>query len=223
MKFPRGNTSGSAPKKRPDKMSLRYVLPLILFFVIVGVLLIWLNEQVVIIATYVLAAVLALYGGFLIYSYIRSSVTQRIAGRDLAIGLLLTATGILLALQPSSLDQLLPKIWGLALIFGGFLKIQYGVDEWCVHVKRWWIMLIFAGVSLVIGILSLMGTRVFTADNQNLFIGIFMLCEAALDLVTYFVINGGVKRQNIAKGTPAPAPAPQVSEPAPKPEDTQAP
>ena len=45
MKFPRGNTSGSAPKKRPDKMSLRYVLPLILFFVIVGVLLIWLSAN----------------------------------------------------------------------------------------------------------------------------------------------------------------------------------
>ena len=228
MKSTREHTSGSVPKSRPDKMSLRYVLPLILFFVIVGVLLIWLNEQVVVIATYVLAATLAVYGIWLIFSYFRSTVAQRLAGRDLAVGLLLAMTGFLLALQPNSLDQLLPKIWGLALIFGGFLKIQFGVDERSVRVRRWWIMLIFAAVSLVIGILSLMGTRVFTKDNENLFVGIFMLFEAVLDLVTYFVINNGAKRHSvIVKEAPAPAPAAQASEaapaPAPAPENTPAP
>lgn len=87
-------------------------------------------------------------------------------------------------------------------------------------------MLIFAAVSLVIGILSLMGTRVFTKDKENLFVGVFMLFEAVLDLVTYFVINNGAKRHSVTVKE-ALAPAAQASEaapaPAPAPENTPAP
>ena len=117
--------SSGEGKKPADKMSLRFVLPMVLFYVIVGALLIWLRDQVTTIASYVLAVLLMVCGVWLIVRYFRSSVEERVAGKDLAFGLILLLAGIVLALSPASLQGILPAIWGLSLVFGGFLKIQY--------------------------------------------------------------------------------------------------
>ena len=53
-------------------------------------------------------------------------------------------------------------------------------------------------VALVIGILALLNRTVF-GENQHLIIGIFMLGEAVLDLVTYFLISHGMKKQTVEK------------------------
>ncbi len=218
--------SSAEGKKPADKMSLRFVLPMVLFYLIVGALLIWLKDQVTTIATYVLAVLLMVYGIWLTVRYFRSTVEERVAGKDLAFGLILLLAGIVLAFTPGSLQGILPTIWGLSLVFGGFLKIQYAFDEKVVGVKRWWIMLIFAAVSLIIGTLALLGSRVFSGgDSQTLFIiGIFMVGEAVLDFVTYLVISHGMKKHIAEKETavvyvpqPEPAPAPAQPDPAPAP------
>ena len=82
-----------------------------------------------------------------------------------------------------------------------------------MQVHRWWIMLIFAAVSLIIGILSLSSHALL---GNALVIGIFMLGEAVLDLVTFFLLTRGMKRQS------APAPVPQAA-PAPVPQAAPAP
>ena len=187
-------------KKPTDKMSLEFVIPLVLFYLVIGILLVWLDTQVTTIATYVLAGVVLIYGGWMIIKYVKSEVEQRIAGSDLAVGLVLVLSGVLLFIKPSSLDTILPYVWGLSLVFGGFLKTQYAFDEKTVGVKRWWIMLIFAALSLVVGTLALLSRSVFAEDtNRNLIIGIFMIGEAVLDAVTYFVIHRGIKNYHAAK------------------------
>ena len=218
--------SGAADKKAADKMSLRFVLPMVLFYAVVGALLIWLKDQVTTIAAYVLAVLLMISGIWLAVRYFRSAVEERVAGKDLAVGLILLLAGIVLAIGPNSLKDILPSVWGLSLVFGGFLKIQYAFDEKAVGVKRWWIMLIFAAVSLIIGTLALLGSRVFSGgDDQALFIiGIFMIGEAVLDLVTYFLISRGMKKQAAEKEAPAAqqsAPAPVQPDPAPAQEEPE--
>lgn len=181
--------------KKIDKMSLNFVLPLVLFYCVIGLLLILLEDWVTRISAWVLAAGLLISGGWLTIRYIRSKPEKRLAGADLAAGLILLLAGILLIIHPNDMEKIFPKIWGLSLVFGGFLKIQYAFDEKSVSVNRWWIMLIFAAISLGIGVLALLEDQVF-GDNQHLFIGIFMLGEAVLDLVTYFLLKHGMKKKN---------------------------
>ena len=181
--------------KKVDKMSMHFVLPLVLFYAVVGLLLILLNELVTNVAAWALAAGLVLIGGWLVLRYLRSDTEKRLTGVDMALGLVLLLAGILLICSPEDMREVFPKIWGLSLIFGGFLKIQYAFDEKSVKVNKWWIMLIFAAVSLAIGILALLNKTVF-GESQHLVIGIFMLAEAALDLVTYFLLSRGMKKQN---------------------------
>ena len=78
-------------------------------------------------------------------------------------------------------------------------------------------MLIFAAISLAIGILTLMNKSIFQ-DNEHLAIGIFMLGEAVLDLVTYFLISRGLKKQNAPAEADTPAlEAAPVAAPVPAP------
>ena len=81
-------------------------------------------------------------------------------------------------------------------------------------------MLIFAAVSLTIGILALLNKSIF-GGSQHLVVGIFMIGEAALDLVTYFLLNNGMKKQNELKEMPATAPE-TAAEPNTLPEGTEA-
>ena len=187
-----------------DKMSPGFVVPLVLFYAVIGLLLILLNEWVTNIAACALAAGLVLVGVWLLLRYLRSDVERRIAGTDLAVGLILLLTGVLLIISPDDLREIFPKIWGLSLVFGGFLKIQYAFDEKTVGVRKWWIMLIFSAVSLAIGVLALFNRSIF-GENQNVFIGAFMLAEAVLDLVTWILITRGMKRLGEENETPVPA------------------
>ncbi len=207
-------------KNTLDKMSLHFVIPLVSFYFIVGLLLILLNETVTHVAAWALAAGLILAGGWLLIRYLRADIRKRLAGADMAMGLVLLLAGILLIASPTDMRDVFPKIWGLSLIFGGFLKIQYAFDEWSVHVRRWWIMLIFATVSLTIGILALLNKSIF-GSSQHLVVGIFMIGEAALDLVTYFLLNNGMKKQNGLKEMQATAPE-AAAEPKTLPEGTEA-
>ena len=202
-----------------DQMSLHFVIPLVSFYAVIGLLLLLLNDWVTNVAAWAVAAGLILFGGWFLLRYIRFDIRKRLAGADMAMGLVLLLAGILLICSPSDMREVFPKIWGLSLIFGGFLKIQYAFDEKSVKVQRWWIMLIFSAVSLAIGILALLNKSVF-GDNQHTVIGIFMVGEAILDLVTYFLLSRGMKLHSPAVASvPAAASDPvPVSAPVPQPE-----
>ncbi len=213
-------TVGTARKSLKDinKMSRNFIIPLVLFYFVIGLLLILLKQMVTNVAAWVVAIGLAAAGGWLVWRYFKSSMERRIAGADLAVGLVVLLGGILLMTSPTDMEDVFPKIWGLSLIFGGFLKVQYAFDEKTLDINRWWIMLIFAAASLVIGILALMNETIF-GDNQHLAIGIFMIGEAILDTVTYILLLNGKKRQTaetIAPVAPAshdvPTPQTQINE-----------
>ena len=111
-----------------ERIGRPMLLP-IFFCLISGLLLILLENLSVLITGYVLAALLICVGVWLIIEYFRSEPLVRIVEAKLAIGLILLVTGGMLAFNPEALGSLLQYAWGLALLFGGFLKIQYAFDR----------------------------------------------------------------------------------------------
>ena len=180
-------------KKDPDTLTARSMILPIAFCLVCGVLLILFGNLALRITAYVLAGVMILCGIWSIIAYMRSKPVQRITESRLATGLILLVAGSLLAFNPNYLEDFLPFIWGLALLFGGFLKIQYAFDEKSVDVKRWWIMLIFAAFSLIVGILSLLN---LLGENRNLVIGILLVLEAVLDITVFFLLRHALKKSS---------------------------
>ena len=182
-------------KKDPDTLTARSMILPIAFCLVCGVLLILFGNLALRITAYVLAGVMILCGIWSIIAYMRSKPVQRITESRLATGLILLVAGSLLAFNPNYLEDFLPFIWGLALLFGGFLKIQYAFDEKTVRVEKWWIMLIFAAFSLIIGILSLLNPA-FLGENRNLVIGILLVLEAVLDITVFFLLRHALKKSS---------------------------
>ena len=191
-------------KNDPNALTARSMILPILFCLVCGVLLILFGNLALRITAWVLAGIMILCGVWSVIAYIRSRPVQRITESRLANGLILLVIGVLLAFNPAYLENLLPFIWGLALLFGGFLKIQYAFDEKTVKVEKWWIMLIFAGVSIIIGILSLLNPA-FMGDSRNLVIGILLVVEAVLDITVYLMLKHALKKQTEPAETSAEA------------------
>ena len=186
-------------KTDPEESNANSIMLSIIFYFIFGLLLMFLKDQAIQICAYALAALLILFGGYQVFAFISAPVTRKLTEPRLAIGLVSLLAGILLAFRPTALDQLFPVIWGLSLLFGGFIKIQYASVQYTLKMEKWWIMLIFALVSLLIGIAAL--TRPgFLGDNQDLIIGIMLILEAVLDVIVFFLMNRAKKKMAVYNG-----------------------
>ncbi len=222
MKFFKRNTSEhvqgpNESDSSKEKIGRPMLFPIV-FCLISGLLLILLENLTMTITGYVLAAMLIIYGGWLIIEYIRSTPMARIVEAKLAVGLILLVAGTMLAFSPESLKDLLPYAWGLALLFGGFLKIQYAFDRKSLGAEKWWILLILAAFSIILGVISLLNPA-FLGDKKELVIGILLTVEAVLDIVVFLLLKRKIRKKTAAEiqSDPVPAPSP-APDPAPVPE-----
>ena len=179
--------------KKPGELDIWSAVLPIAFDLVCGILLIVLGNLALRVTSYALAGVMIIAAVYLIFVYIRSEPLMKITQLKLAGGLALIVAGVLLAFNPQHLENLLPFIWGIALLFGAFVKIQYAFDEKSLNIEKWWIMLILAGFSLIIGILTLVNPA-FLGESRNLIIGIMLIIEAVIDFVVYLLISKALKK-----------------------------
>ena len=166
---------------KEKKKGLLYHMHSLLFSIgfdlLFGLLLVFLKDTALMIAAYVLSGFLMICGIYQIIVYLHSPVMRKIVESRLAAGLVLLLSGIMLVFNPAFLQEILPVIWGLSLLAGAFLKIQYAFDLAQLKIRKWWIMLILAGVSLVVGILCLANPP-FISTHRELIIGIMLIFVA---------------------------------------------
>ena len=175
-------------EKKPGELDTWSVILPFAFDLICGILLIALGNLALRVTSYALAGVMIISAIYMIIVYVRSKPLVKITELRLAGGLVLIVAGALLAFNPEYLENLLPFIWGIALLFGAFVKIQYAFDELALKIEKWWIMLILAAFSMVIGILTL-ANPAFLGENRNVIIGIMLIVEAIIDLVVFLLIR----------------------------------
>ena len=107
----------------------------------------------------------------------------------LAFGLSLLSLGIFLLAKPDVLIFILPTALGCVLIFSGFGSLQRALDLLRLKIRRWYIPLIFALVSLICGFIALIDPF-DAAQVLMLFLGFSLCGEAVLLLVSLFLFRG---------------------------------
>lgn len=177
----------------PAEMNAHSIMLSIIFYFIFGALLIFLEDRALKICSYVLASLLVLFGGYQVFAFIGSPVMRKMTEPRLAFGVISLLSGALLFFNPDILDRIFPVVWGLSLLFGGFMKVQYAFAQVSLKIKRWWIMLIFAAFSLLIGVLAL-ARPTFLGEHMEMIIGIMLVAEAVLDIVVFFLMNHAMKK-----------------------------
>ena len=208
----------SQSAKKPGTLDPWSMILPVTFDLVCGLLLILLGNLALRVTSYAVSGLMIACAAWLIIAYIRSTTMEKITGFRLAGGLALLVSGVLLAFSPDYLDKFLPFVWGLALLFGGFMKIQYAFDEKLLGISKWWILLIFSAFSLAIGVVCLASPD-FLA-NSPLIIGIMLVVEAVLDLTVFILMNQALKK-NLPDGSPSPVAEQHIIE-APVTSDTAA-
>ncbi len=203
---------------KEQKKGLFYHMHSLLFSIgfdlLFGLLLVLLKDTALMIAAYVLSAFLVICGIYQVIVYLHSPVMRKIVESRLAAGMILLLSGTMLVFNPAFLQEIFPVIWGLSLLAGAFLKIQYAFDQLQLKITRWWIMLVFASLSLVIGILAMLRPD-FLGENKEFVIGLMLIFEAVLDIVVLFMMNRAMKKNfNIPHSTELNEKDPAENEPA---------
>lgn len=172
----------------------------ILFYAICGLLLLLWPDMALQIANYALAAVLCVIGLAMVIGYIRGDAMEGMLGYGMAKGLLLILLGAVLLIRSDILLKLLPFLWGVAMVAGGFTKMQMAFDLKRIGHARWWLMLIGALISFLLGAASILQPE-FVAIAFTQFAGIALLVEAALDLTAVLVMKRELKHLKVFSGT----------------------
>ena len=164
----------------------------IVFYLVCGLLLLLLPNLALSIANVALALLLCAVGVRSIVSYLRGSVLDGVMGLQLAAGLVALCFALLLLFNPLFLAEVLPFVWGVALLVGGFGKVQMTADLKRIGDQRWWYALVAALVSFVLGALAI--TRpLFIASVLTQFVGVSLMVEGVLDLVSFLMLNKKIK------------------------------
>ncbi|MCE5342181.1 MAG: DUF308 domain-containing protein [Eubacteriales bacterium] len=165
---------------------------IILFYAVCGLLLLLWPDLALKTANFALAAVLCVVGLISIVDYLRGETINGILGFGLAKGLILLMVGVGLMIRSNILINLLPFLWGVAMIVGGFAKVQIAFDLKRVDRGRWWLMLLGALISFLLGIIAV-SKSVFFAYTVTQIAGISLLVEAALDVVALLTVRRELK------------------------------
>lgn len=102
---------------------------------------------------------------------------------DLAYGILLIVLGAMMLLRPESMMNFICIAIGISVLADGLFKVQIAMDSKKFGIRGWWLILIFAVFAGIGG--SILILRPSTSSLfLTIFIGICMLTEGILNLIT---------------------------------------
>ena len=106
----------------------------------------------------------------------------------LGTGISCVAAGILAIIFRGILIDMLFTLFGLGLLLGGILKLQLAFNLRRILYPRWYLHLIGAAVSCLLGVLVIVQPGAI-ADIIVRFIGASILVETVQDILAYFQYN----------------------------------
>lgn len=98
------------------------------------------------------------------------------------MGIVLVLLGIWICTQPRIVLSIIPVVVGIIVLIHGLMDIQYTLDIKRTGSTKWWIALIAAILTLIVGLLLVFNP--FTAyEISMIMLGIAMLYDGGSDLV----------------------------------------
>lgn len=105
---------------------------------------------------------------------------------DLVIGILFTVLGVLILIFHGQVMDYIAVVFGIFLLLGSIIKVQNAIDLNRIGMKKWWIVLIFAGMSIVFAILLIVKPD-FIKSMLMKITGIFLMIDGLTGIVTIII------------------------------------
>lgn len=157
-----------------------YIVMSVLFCVL-GVVLLFTPDVSALWIGRLLGIGLILFGAIKLVGYFSRDLFRLAFQYDLAFGLLLMVLGIVTLSHPGDALSFLCVMFGIPVLADGLFKIQIAMDSRQFGIRNWWLVLVLAALTCVVGVVlvfrPMTGVRALTA-----LIGLSLLCEGVLNL-----------------------------------------
>ena len=124
---------------------------------------------------------LILFGAIKLVGYFSRDLFRLAFQYDLAFGLLLMVLGIVTLSHPGDALSFLCVMFGIPVLADGLVKIQIAMDSRQFGIRNWWLVLVLAALTCVVGVVlvfrPMTGVRALTA-----LMGLSLLCDGGLNL-----------------------------------------
>ena len=124
---------------------------------------------------------LILFGAIKLVGYFSRDLIRLAFQYDLAFGLLLMVLGIVTLSHPGDALSFLCVMFGIPVLADGLFKIQIAMDSRQFGIRNWWLVLVLAALTCVVGVVlvfrPMTGVRALTA-----LMGLSLLCDGVLNL-----------------------------------------
>lgn len=124
---------------------------------------------------------LILFGAIKLVGYFSRDLFRLAFQYDLAFGLLLMMLGIVTLSHPGDALSFLCVMFGIPVLADGLFKIQIAMDSRQFGIRNWWLVLVLAALTCVVGVVlvfrPMTGVRALTA-----LMGLSLLCDGVLNL-----------------------------------------
>lgn len=128
-------------------------------------------------------ALLIVFGCIKILGYLSKDLYRLAFQFDLALGILLIILGLILIFRMDVMLHAVCILLGIFILTDSLLKIQIAIDAKAFGIRQWWLILIFAIITAVTGILVLFQPYKSAAAIMIL-LGVSLLGEGILNLTT---------------------------------------
>lgn len=150
---------------------------------ILGIVLIVFPEISAAILGKIMGIMMIVFGAVKLVGYFSKDLYRFAFQYDLSFGILLIALGILVLLKTDNAMNFICIVLGVFVLTDGLFKIQIAVDSKKYGIRPWWLMLLFAVVAGIIGIL-LVFRPTESVPVLIMLLGISLLAEGILSLGT---------------------------------------
>lgn len=163
-------------------------------FCIIGLMLIIYPALSISVIGMICGIALIVFGAVKIWGYFSKDLFRLAFQYDLATGILLIVLGVIIMIKSDSMMNLICVILGITVLTEGLFKVQIAVDSKSFGLKQWRIILIAAVLAGIIGLL-LVFRPAESAEILTVILGISLLCEGILNLITVLTAVKIVKNQ----------------------------
>lgn len=166
---------------RQERSSILYSA---ILMIVLGIVLTIFPQVTMRVIGYILGGVLVCFGVVQTVRYFASAQQLDLFRYTLLLGLLSLTLGIVALVGPEVVLSILPFLFGLVVLVGSFMKVQYALNLKRAGYARWWGILVMALAAMILGILILadpFGAMAVTV----MFIGISLIAGGVTDIWTY--------------------------------------
>ena len=156
--------------------------------IILGLLLIIFPDKLIDIVCRSIGIVLAVWGGFRIWDFIRNKATTYKLIFSLLQGCLLLGTGLFFILRPDVLAGLIISVCAFILLIGAVIKLRHGIEYGSINPTMRWLQTAGSVLMIVLGVIAL-ANPFGTASVLLIFLGISLIIDGLWDLISTIIIS----------------------------------